>query len=196
MSHPNQQWCVLDLLTGVDSQRHHQIGRISGINGIGSNDLSGGPHLISSAISAKVSKSLSKCSMVHSSMNPSPSNTSGPRGASGAKPSRPGRRRPAPGRLMGMRRLTRPRPRRRPRPVRPTSRSARPRDPGRDGAGEGPVATGVPSVSAKGRRAQAVHLPPKLCAATTSHQCRRPGGWLGRSARDGPSAAAPSCRSR
>ena len=109
--------------------------------------------------------------MVHSPMNPSPRNTSGPRGASGARPSRPGRRRPAPGRLMGMRRLTRPRPRRRPRPVRPTSRSARPRDPGRDGAGEGPVATGVPSVSAKGRRA---HLPPKLCAATTSHQCRRP----------------------
>jgi len=46
MSHPNQQWCVLDLLTGMDSQRHHQIGRISGINGIGSDDLSGEPHLI------------------------------------------------------------------------------------------------------------------------------------------------------
>ena len=46
MSHPNQQWFVLDLLTGMDSQRHHQIGRISGINGIGSDDLSGEPHLI------------------------------------------------------------------------------------------------------------------------------------------------------
>ena len=30
----------------MDSQRHHQIGRISGINGIGSDDLSGEPHLI------------------------------------------------------------------------------------------------------------------------------------------------------
>jgi len=46
MSHPNQQRCVLDLLTGMDSQRHHQIGRISGINGIGSDGLSGEPHLI------------------------------------------------------------------------------------------------------------------------------------------------------
>lgn len=42
------------------------------------------------------------------------------------------------GRLMGTRRLTKPRPRRRPRPAGPTARSARPRDPGRDGAGEGP----------------------------------------------------------
>ena len=46
MSHPNQQRCVLDLLTGMDSQRHHQVGRISGINGIGSDGLSGEPHLI------------------------------------------------------------------------------------------------------------------------------------------------------
>jgi len=46
MSHPNQQRCVLDLLTGMYSQRHHQIGRISGINGIGSDDLPGEPHLI------------------------------------------------------------------------------------------------------------------------------------------------------
>ena len=46
MSHPNQQWFVLDLLTGMDSQRHHQTGRISGINGIASDDLSGEPHLI------------------------------------------------------------------------------------------------------------------------------------------------------
>ena len=59
-------------------------------------------------------------------MNPSTSNASRTRGpgiaarhASRATPSRPGRRRPAPGRLMVMRRLTKPRPRRRPRPVGP-----------------------------------------------------------------------------
>ena len=46
MSHTNQQRCVFDLLTGMDSQGHHQVGRISGINGIGSDDLSGEPHLI------------------------------------------------------------------------------------------------------------------------------------------------------
>jgi len=30
----------------MDSQRHHQIGRISGINGIGSDGFSGEPDLI------------------------------------------------------------------------------------------------------------------------------------------------------
>ena len=112
MSHPNQQWFVLDFLTGMDSQRHHQIGRISGINGIGSDDLSREPHLIFGHFGK----------VVHAPMNPSPSNASRPRGpgiaarhASRATPSRPGRRRPAPGRLIGMRRLTKPRPRRRPR---------------------------------------------------------------------------------